>query len=146
MLVREIEIKYSVRGEVEGRAQGPADVAAAIRRIVGDDPREHFCVVYLDTRNGIADVEIISVGTINQSLVHPREVFRTAIAKSAVSIAVAHQHPSGDPTPSREDHAVTRRLAEAGHLLGITLIDHVVVGSEGRWVSLREDQPNLFLV
>ena len=82
-------------------------------------------------------MEEISIGSLNTSLVHPREVFRPAIRKACASVILIHNHPSGDPTPSSEDIAVTRRLYEAGRLLGIEVLDHVVIG-DGRFVSFRE--------
>ncbi len=143
MQIREIEIRYRVRGEVEDQLRNSAQVAAAVRRIVGHDPREHLCVLYIDARHRILDVEIVSIGTLTQSLVHPREVFRTAIHRSARGIIIAHQHPSGDPTPSDEDYEVTQRLIDAGSILGIEVLDHVVVTTRD-FTSLREQHPDWF--
>jgi len=144
MVVREARIEWVKRGEVEGKVQGPIQAAMAMRKVVGDDPREHFCALYLDTRQGLIDVEVLSIGTLNQSLVHPREVFRTAILRSAESIVIAHQHPSGDANPSREDMVVTERLVKAGRIIGIEVVDHVVVGDAGRFVSIRSLRPEIF--
>lgn len=102
-----------------------------------DHKKEHFVVFYLDTRNQEIKREIISVGTLNASLIHPREVFEPAIAHSAAQIIVAHNHPSGDPEPSEEDLLVTKRLVEAGKILGIELLDHVIVGKD-KWTSIKE--------
>jgi len=145
MMVREMKVSYRKRGETEGRMDGPAVIAEAVRMIVGDDPREHVCVLYLDARLHRINVEVVGIGIINQALVHPREVFRTAIWLSACSIVVAHQHPTGDPEPSPDDITATRRLAKAGHLLGISVKDHVVVGAK-TFTSLRETHPQLFVV
>lgn len=101
--------------------------------------REHFQALYLDSRRRLVCSETISVGTVDSSLVHPREVFRTAIKETASAVLVAHNHPSGDPEPSAEDLALTARLDRAGRLLGIPLVDHLVIGSHD-WVSLRERQ------
>jgi DNA repair protein RadC len=109
-----------------------------VRPLVKDADRERFYAVYLNTRNHVLAVELVSVGSVNASLVHPREVFKPAIALSAASLLVAHNHPSGDPAPSEEDLALTRRLREAGELLGIPLLDHVIVG-EGAYRSLKEE-------
>ena len=109
-----------------------------VRPLVKDADRERFYAVYLNTRNHILAVELVSMGSVNASIVHPREVFKRAIALSAASILVAHNHPSGDPAPSQEDVELTRRLREAGELLGIPLIDHVIVG-EREYRSLKED-------
>ncbi|MFA5127555.1 MAG: DNA repair protein RadC [Patescibacteria group bacterium] len=96
-----------------------------------DSKKEHFVVFFLDTQHQIIKREIISIGTLNESLIHPREVFEPAVRYLTAQIIVAHNHPSGNLTPSPEDIAVTKRLAEAGDLLGIELLDHVIVTSEG---------------
>lgn len=99
--------------------------------------QEQFLVVLLNTKNMVIDVECVSVGTLTASLVHPREVFKPAIRRSAHSVILAHNHPSGDPTPSREDRDVTSRLIQAGRLIGIEVLDHLVIG-DGRYTSFRE--------
>lgn len=99
--------------------------------------REEFRVLLLNTRNQVLAARTISTGTLNASLVHPREVFREAIARASNSLICAHNHPSGDPTPSEDDLALTRRLVEAGRLIDIEVLDHVIIG-DGRSVSLRE--------
>jgi len=93
-----------------------------------DRDKEHFYVIILTARNQVKLTELVSLGTANASLVHPREVFRRAIHLGAISIIVAHNHPSGDPEPSAADLEVTRRLTEAGKLIGIEVLDHVIVG------------------
>ncbi len=104
----------------------PADVWQELKDIRGQK-KEHFAVFFLDSRNQEIKREIISVGTLNANLVHPREVFEPAIAHSAAQIIVAHNHPSGNPEPSEEDRMITTRLADAGKILGIQIADHVVV-------------------
>jgi len=99
--------------------------------------REQFHVLMLDAKHRLLRGEIVSEGTLTTSLVHPREVFRSAVREAAAAVVVAHNHPSGDPEPSAEDLEVTRRLVRTGKLLGIPLLDHVVLG-ESAWVSLRE--------
>lgn len=99
--------------------------------------KEHFCVFFLDTRQRIIGRETISIGTLNTSLVHPRECFRTAIVKNCCSIIIAHNHPSGSLEPSAEDLSLTKRLVEGGKLIGIEVLDHVIVTAEA-YVSLRE--------
>jgi DNA repair protein RadC len=94
----------------------------------------------LDSKHRLIRPEIVSEGTLTTSLVHPREVFRPAIRESAAAIALAHNHPSGDPEPSADDIAVTRRLLRTGRLVGIPVLDHVVMG-HNRWVSLRDRIP-----
>lgn len=117
--------------------RGPEDVAAMLMSELRDAKKEHFKSVLLDTRNRVLKVCSVSVGTLDASLVHPREVFKDAVNASAAALIVAHNHPSGDPSPSVEDRRITDRLAEAGKLLGIELLDHVVIG-DGRWVSLKQ--------
>jgi len=115
----------------------PADVAA----LVGPDmrylDREHFRVLLLNTRHEVLAVEEVAVGGLNSAVIHPREVFKAAIRWSAAAVILVHNHPSGDPEPSADDLRITARLAEAGRVLGIEVLDHVVVG-DGRYVSLRE--------
>src|SRR3989339_22866 len=107
----------------------PQDVWNELKDI-RDHKKEHFVVFYLDTRNQEIQREIISVGTLNANLVHPREVFEPAIGHHAAQIIVAHNHPSGDPEPSEEDIAVTKRLKQAGELLGVELLDHIIITRE----------------
>ena len=99
--------------------------------------REQIRVVMLDTRNGVIDTEIVSIGTINSCIGHPREIFKSAIVKSAASIIIVHNHPSGDPSPSPEDFALTKRLIEVGKFLGIEVLDHVVIG-DGCYCSIKD--------
>ena len=99
--------------------------------------REHFYVLYLDSRRRLLEARTISVGTLDSSLVHPREVFRPAIELSASAILAAHNHPSGDPEPSAEDIALTRRLNSAAKMLGFYLLDHIIIGGSD-WVSVRQ--------
>jgi DNA repair protein RadC len=114
----------------------PQDVWENLKHI-RDHRKEHFVVFYLDSRNQVTQQEIVSVGTLNASLVHPREVFEPAVKHLAAQIIVAHNHPSGNPEPSDDDLALTRRLVEAGKIMGIELLDHVVVTKTG-WTSLHE--------
>lgn len=106
-------------------------------RLIADAKQEEFHVVTLDTKNQVIDTHQITVGTLDASLVHPREVFRAAIKDAASSIILVHNHPSGDPTPSREDFAVTKRLEESGETLGIDVLDHIVLGAF-QSISIRE--------
>jgi DNA repair protein RadC len=119
------------------RVRGPGDLAGLLRRELGGLDREHFLALYLDARHRVLAVRTVSVGTLNASLVHPREVFRPAVALQAAALIVAHNHPSGCARPSGDDLELTRRLARCGGLLGIELLDHLVVGDD-ELVSIRE--------
>ncbi len=99
--------------------------------------QEQFRVVLLDTRNQVLRSRVATLGSVNSSIVDCREVFREAVSASCAAVAVCHNHPSGDPTPSAEDVSVTKRLFEAGKILGIDLVDHLIIG-DGRWVSMKE--------
>jgi DNA repair protein RadC len=115
----------------------PSEVYAAFAPIMEDLRREVFRVALLDAQNGLLRDCIVSEGTLSASLVHPREVFKPAILESAASVVLLHNHPSGDPTPSREDVRLTRQLVECAKLLGLRVHDHLVIG-RGRFVSLAE--------
>ncbi|MEA3396539.1 MAG: DNA repair protein RadC [Chloroflexota bacterium] len=117
--------------------RSPADAAHFLTPLIGHKEQENFVVLYLDTRNRVTDREILYKGSLNTSLVRVAEVFRGAIRRNSAGIIVAHNHPSGDPNPSPEDVALTRRLVKAGKLLEVDLLDHVVIG-QNRYVSLRE--------
>jgi DNA repair protein RadC len=100
--------------------------------------REHFWALALNTKNHLVRIIEVSIGSLNASIVHPRELFRDAVKVSAASVVVVHNHPSGDATPSGADIQLTRRLIKAGDVLGIEVLDHVIIGEAGRFVSLRE--------
>lgn len=125
------------RGRATRRVRGPRDVFLRLGSKLRDSRQEEFWALYLDTQNRIRLERRLTVGLLNASLVHPREVFAPAITGAAASIIVAHNHPSGDPEPSAEDLAVTAQLMEAGCLLGIPVRDHVILGDSG-YVSLAE--------
>lgn len=117
--------------------RAPQDAANLLMPLLGHKEQEHFMVLYLDTRNRVLDQEILYKGSLNTSLVRTGEVFRGAVRRSCAGVIVAHNHPSGDPAPSAEDIALTRRLVDAGKLLEVELLDHVIIG-QNRFVSLRE--------
>ncbi len=129
--------KRRYRGKAPKPVRGPDDVVALIGRKLLAESREHFLVLLLSARHECVAIETVSIGSLNASIVHPREVFRPAVLAAAASIIVAHNHPSGDPEPSEEDVSITRRLAQVGELLGIGLLDHLVIAKRGV-VSLRE--------
>ena len=114
----------------------PKSVADYLQKRIGKEKKEHFVMLYLDARNRLT-VEEVSVGTLNASLVHPREVFSQAIRSHAAQVIIAHNHPSGDPEPSPEDVALTRRLDDASKIIGIELIDHVIVTTDS-FASMKE--------
>lgn len=109
----------------------PENLVKAIRKSIEDKAKEHFKLILLNTRNKIIGVSTISVGTLNASLVHPREVFKEALVHSASSIILVHNHPSDDPEPSDDDLTLTRRLADAGRLMGIEVLDHIIITRSG---------------
>lgn len=119
------------------QVRGPADLTGLVHAELAGLDREHVLGIYLDARHAVLAVRTVSVGTLDASLVHPREVFRPAVALQAAAVVVAHNHPSGCTRPSGDDLDLTRRLARAGRLLGIELLDHLVVG-DGEPVSIRE--------
>ena len=116
---------------------GPADVARLLMPVMRDLEREHFLTVLLSTKNQVLDVVTVSIGSLSASIVHPREVLKPAIQASAASFIVAHNHPTGVPTPSPEDLEFTRRLWRCGELMGIRLLDHVILG-DGTYESLKD--------
>ncbi|MTI84815.1 MAG: JAB domain-containing protein [Firmicutes bacterium] len=108
--------------------RSPEDAAGMVMEEMRYLDKEHFFALLLNVKNQVMAKELISIGTLNTSSVHPRELFKPAIRRSAASIILVHNHPSGDPEPSREDHEVTDRLVEAGKLLGIDVLDHIIIG------------------
>ncbi|MVO99684.1 RadC family protein [Paenibacillus lutrae] len=117
--------------------RSPFDVFDLLKDELRYLQKEHFVCLFLNTKNHIIGRETLSIGTLNASIVHPREVFRAAIQRSSASIVCVHNHPSGDPTPSPQDIELTHRLIEAGGIIGIDVLDHVVIGDD-RYVSLKE--------
>ncbi len=115
----------------------PEDVYTYLCHRLRDEKQEHVVVLLLNTKNRLIGDVTVTKGTLDSSLLHPREVYREAIRHSASSVILAHNHPSGDPTPSGEDVQITRRIYQAGQIVGIELLDHVVIG-DGRWVSLKQ--------
>jgi len=107
-------------------------------RFLEDSDRERFIALYLDAKNQLNGLEEVSKGTLTASLVHPREIYKAAILTNSASIILAHNHPSGNPSPSKEDIELTERISEAGRLLGIDLLDHMIIGNE-RYASMREE-------
>ena len=102
-----------------------------------DQDKEHFWTVGLDSKNRIKYIELVSLGSLTSLLIHPREVFRLAVMKGAASIAAVHNHPSGDPAPSRDDIEITARLKQAGEILGIKMLDHIIIGCNKHYSFLN---------
>lgn len=117
--------------------RSPQDAAAYLMPDMTSLSQEHFVVLFLNVKNQIMHKQTIFIGSLNASIVHPREIFREAVKRSAASIICAHNHPSGIPTPSPEDIEVTKRIQEAGYIIGIELLDHIIIGDH-QFISLKE--------
>ncbi|MEW9670854.1 DNA repair protein RadC [Ammoniphilus sp. 3BR4] len=117
--------------------RSPEDVAKLMMEELRYLTQEHFVCLFLNTKNQVIAQTTVFIGSLNSSIVHPREVFKAAIRKSSASVICLHNHPSGDPTPSKEDIEVTKRLMGAGQIIGIDVLDHVIIG-DGRYISLKE--------
>jgi DNA repair protein RadC len=115
----------------------PEDVSMYLMEDLRYEQKEKFVTIFLNTKNHVIGHEVLSIGSLNSTIVHPREVFRAAIQRSSSAIICVHNHPSGDPTPSRDDIDMTRRLQEAGGIVGIDLLDHVIIG-DASFTSLKE--------
>ncbi|GFN34480.1 RadC family protein [Tepidimicrobium xylanilyticum] len=124
-------------GEDKLKVDSPFVIAELVMEEMRYLRKEHFKIAILDTKNQIISIENISIGSLNSSIVHPREVFNIAIRRSANSIILIHNHPSGDPTPSKEDINITHRLIEAGNIIGITVLDHIIIG-DNKYISFKE--------
>ena len=144
MKLRELTVRYSVKktdaGQpvIMGRAMNtPRESAPVVMTVLRDEPGEVFAIICLSTKHRVIAYHEVSRGTLDATLVHPREVFKAALLANAAAIILTHNHPSGDPTPSADDVGLTRRLVEAGTLLGVDVLDHIIVG-DGRYYSFRE--------
>jgi len=133
-LVKESVATY----DVEKVVRNPANAAGIVNQIfdMQNQPNEVFAILCLNTKNKVVGTHIISQGSLSSSIVHPREVFKAAMVNNAASVILAHNHPSGDPEPSREDIETTRRLVEAGEIIGIKVLDHVIIGEQ--YLSMKE--------
>ncbi|WP_408011328.1 JAB domain-containing protein [Pseudalkalibacillus sp. A8] len=140
--IYEIQRIRQVISEVEGRQthiiRSPEDGARVATGFIGEDDREVFFVMCLNTKNKVVAVHRCHVGSINASIVHPREVFKSAILNNSAAIILCHQHPSQDTNPSREDIEVTKRLVEAGRMIGVEVLDHLIVNTNAAYTSLKE--------
>ena len=136
--IREIRISYLTTDQLPIPIKDAADVAFFVRSVLLDNSREHLVALYLDGAHKIASYSIVSIGTANLALISPREVFQRAVIVGAISVIVAHNHPSGSPNPSDADREITKRLSESGNILGIPLLDHVIV-TDKTFYSLKEN-------
>jgi DNA repair protein RadC len=142
--LRELTVRYAVKRDDEGRPvmigrvlMTPRESAAVLVPLLQHEPSEVFAVLFLSTRHHVLAYHEVGRGSLDAVLVTPRDVFKAAILANAAAVILCHSHPSGDPTPTRDDFELTSRLAAAGTLLGIEVLDHIVVG-EGRYVSFKE--------
>jgi len=129
-------ISRATRGEIKV-IRSPEDAACLLMDEMKHLDREHFKVILLDSKNSVISIETVSIGTVNASIVHPREVLKPALMKSATSLILVHNHPTGQTSPSREDILLTRRFEKCGRILGIEIVDHIIIG-DGSYESLKE--------
>ena len=123
----------------ETRIRSSANAHTVLQDYLADTDREHFVILMLDQKNQVIGINTVSVGSLTASIVHPREVYKPLILSNAAAVILGHNHPSGDPQPSKEDRAITTRLVEAGKLLGINVLDHLVIGTQGRYFSFADE-------
>ena len=143
MRIKELTVRYRDRSEpgelaARPRFSCPRDAAQYLEGILSDESVEVFLILCLTTKHSPIAYHELSRGTLDAALVHPREVFKVAFLANAACLILAHNHPSGDPTPSSEDLTLTKTLAEAGNLLGVKIIDHIIIGRDGGYHSFRE--------
>ena len=140
-----LELSRRLEGEAADKPKrvlkSPDNVAAEVKRQLKGKKKEHFLVLSLDTRNRLINRKLVSIGSLDTSIVHPREVFKEAVSSCAASVIFVHNHPSGDPEPSKEDIELTKRLAKAGEIMGIDVLDHIIV-CDRSYLSLKAK--NLF--
>ncbi|QVY63977.1 JAB domain-containing protein [Cytobacillus gottheilii] len=135
--IKQVTKKRSAK-HLLNRISAPFIAAEILQKEIGDEDREVFMVLCLNTKHEVTAIYRCHVGSINATIVHPREVFKAALLNNSTSIVVGHNHPSSDVTPSREDITMTQRLVEAGKILGVTVLDSLVVGSTSNFTSLKE--------
>ena len=141
-MIREVVIQFKPLDTERIKVDNPGRVSAFIQEKIGNNARESFILLCIGNKNEVVSYSVISVGTINEAIVHPREVFLSAIMTKASGVIVAHNHPSGSNLPSRHDIETTKRLVEAGKVIGIQLVDHIIVGfndNYGHHYSMKEN-------
>lgn len=134
-VVKETSGRYDVRKKI----QSPNDIFNIAQNVIqgNEYAEENLWLITLDTKNNITGIFTVSTGSLNSSIVHPREIFKRAVLQNAASIIICHNHPSGDPAPSQEDINITKRIYDAGKILGIELLDHIIIG-DNKYTSLKE--------
>lgn len=139
----QIKAAFELGKRLEGALDNPAtmvkfpeDAVKSVKNRLRGKKKEHFLAISLNTRNHVINVHTVSIGSLDSSIVHPREVFKEVISSSAASVIFIHNHPSGDTTPSKDDVQLTKRLVEAGEILGIEVLDHIIV-SDGAYLSMK---------
>ncbi|NRT78414.1 RadC family protein [Clostridium beijerinckii] len=131
-IIKESSVLYANR-----KIATPKDCVVLVKHLLEDSDREKLVVCCLNTKNEPTSISTVSIGSLNSSIVHPREVFKTAILSNAASVIISHNHPSGDTVPSKEDINITERIKEAGDIIGIKLLDHLIIGDR-EYLSLKE--------
>ena len=124
-------------GHTRPTIRSPQDAVDLLMPELRDEPQEHFKGLFLNNKHEVLRIRTITIGSLTASIITPRELFREAISTNSAAVIIAHNHPSGDPAPSQEDIDVTKRICQAGEMIGIDVLDHLVIG-DGRWVSLKE--------
>lgn len=132
-MIKESSVLYANR-----KIMTPKDCLEIVKPLLEECDRERLVVCCLNAKNEPTNISIVSIGSLSTSIVHPREVFKTAVISNSASIIIAHNHPSGDPIPSKEDISITERLKESGKIIGINLIDHLIIG-DSKYLSLKEE-------
>ncbi|WP_195336363.1 JAB domain-containing protein [Paraclostridium bifermentans] len=133
-LVKESSVLYKTR-----KISNPYDAYRLVKNFLADSDREKFVVVCLDIKNQPVSIEVVSIGTVSSTMVHPREVFKVAVLTNASKIICFHNHPSGNTNFSNEDEVITKKLHKCGEILGIELTDHIVVGDDDKYFSFKEN-------
>lgn len=140
LAMAELGKRYNSSKQTIKKISGPKDVFDLFHERLKNEKQENFYIVMLNTHNNIIAEHLVSKGTLDTSILHPREIFKPAIKNSSSKIVLVHNHPSGDPTPSREDLEITKIIIDSGDLLGIKVIDHIIIGKEDYWSRTNENQ------
>lgn len=133
-VVKESTMLYEPR-----KITSPKDAVKLAKKFLENLDREQVINIFLNSKNEFTAVEIVSIGSLNASIIHPREIFKGAISSNSASLIIAHNHPSGNPNPSKEDINITKRLIECGELLGVDVLNHIIIGNDDRYYSMKEN-------